>query len=596
MQLISPLFRSFKAFKSLIIFCSVLLTLGCTKKSDAPDNSITFPLEAYIKGLDPAKSSDTYTEEVLSNLVEGLFQYSYLKRPLQVEPLLAAAMPTVSKDGMTHTFKIKKGVRFHDSEAFPDGKGREVKAQDFIYSWKRLADPATQSEGWWIFDGKIKGLNEWRDKIGKEASVTYDTPVAGLEAPDDETLIIRLTVPYYQLHYVLTMSYASVIPKEAVDKYGAEFLNHPVGTGPFKFESWIRGNKVILAKNPTWHGGTFPSEGSAEDKASGILADAGKPLPFVDKLIFLEMPEAQPRWLSFMKGTTDLSGIPKDNYDGAVKDRKLRPEVESKGIRLHIYSSAEVVYISFNMVDPVVGKNLYLRQALAMAYDTTTAMEKFYNNRAIMAHSMIAPGMDGYEPEFKNPFKEYNVEKAKELLKKAGYPDGKGLPPIEYSDSGTTTSRQMSEYLSQQFEKIGVKVNIVSNSWPQFQDRIRNKKAQMFGMAWLADYPDPQNMMQLFYGPNISPGPNSSNFQNKEFDALYEKALKLPPGPARSDLYKKMRDIFVAQLPWIPTVHRQGFTLSHGWIENYKKVDSMHGYFKYLRVNVDKKKELKAKL
>jgi ABC-type transport system substrate-binding protein len=504
-------------------------------------------------------------------------------------------MPTVSKDGLTHTFKIKKGIRFHDSEAFPGGKGREVTAEDFIYSWKRLADPSTKSEGWWIFDGKIKGLNEWREKVTK-GEANYDTPVEGLSAPDANTLVIRLTQPYYQLQYVLTMNYTSVVPKEAVAKFGAEFLNHPVGTGPFVFESWIRGNKVVLNKNPNWHGETYPSEGEEGDKEKGLLADAGKPLPFIDKLVFLEIPEDQPRWLNFMKGATDISKIPKDNFDAAIKDKALRPELAEKGIQLQIYTDPEVVYIGFNMEDPLIGKNADLRRALAMAYDGVTAMEKFYNNRAIIAQSMIAPGMEGYDPNFKNPNKEYNIAKAKEFLKKAGYPDGKGLPILEYSDSGGTTGRQMTEYLAQQWEKIGVKLNIVSNSWPQFTDRLRNKKAQIFGLAWAADYPDPQNMMQLFYGPNASPGPNNTNFKNKEFDALYDKTLKLPPGPERTALYKKMRDIFVQQMPWIPTVHRVGYMVNHGWVRNLKRHSTIHGMFKYLRVDVDKKKELKAKL
>jgi ABC-type transport system substrate-binding protein len=154
----------------------------------------------------------------------------------------------------------------------------------------------------------------------------------------------------------------------------------------------------------------------------------------------------------------------------------------------------------------------------------------------------------------------------------------------------------MAEYLQQQWAKIGVKVNIVSNSWPQFTDRLRNKKAQIFGLAWVADYPDPQNMMQLFYGPNASPGPNNTNFQNKEFDALYTKALKIGPGPERNVLYQKMRDIFVDQLPWIPTVHRQSYLLTQGWLKNAKRHQTIHGMFKYLRVDTAKKKELKAKL
>lgn len=578
------------------IFCALIVLSNCTKKSSVPLNAIEYPLRIGLSGMDPQARGDEATNEVILNMYEPLLQYHYLKRPLVVEPLLADGMPTVSKDGLTHTFKIKKGVKFHDSEVFKDGKGREMVAQDFIYSWKRLADQKTKSEGWWIFDGRIKGLNEWRDKLAK-GEATYDTPVEGLQTPDSHTLVITLNKPFYQLNYVLTMAFSAVVPREAVDKYGGEFMNHPVGTGPFVFESWIRGNKVTLKKNPNWHGGTYPTEGEAGDKEAGLLADAGKPVPFVDMLIFHEVPEDQPRWLNLMKGNFDFAGIPKDNFDAAMaSDKELKPEIKEKGIRLIIYPWPDVVYMGFNMEDPVLGKNLNLRKALCYAYDQKTASEKFYNNRVITAHSPIAPDMEGYDPEFKNPCKEYSLEKAKEYLKKAGFPDGKGLAPIEYSSSASTTGRQMGEYMAQQFEKIGVKINIAQHSWPQFQDRLKTKKVQIYGVAWGADYPDAENMLQLLYGPNESPGSNNSNFKNKEFDSLYEQAAKLPPGPARTALYKKMRDIFVAELPWIPTVHRLGYQLAHGWMHNLKPHEIIDGHYKYMRVDTAKKEELKKKL
>ena len=223
-------------------------------------------------------------------------------------------------------------------------------------------------------------------------------------------------------------------------------------------------------------------------------------------------------------------------------------------------------------------------------------MERFYNNRVLMAQSPIAPTLAEFDPNFKNPWKEFDLEKAKAHLKKAGYPDGKGLPPLEYSMSGSSTIRQFGEFFAEQMGKIGIKVNLVSHSWPQFQERIRQKKAQIFGIAWAGDYPDAQNFFQLLYGPHISPGSNQANYQSKEFDALYDKAMKLPPGPARSKLYLEMRDVFVRDMSWIPTVHRLGYQVYHGWLHNLKKDGIIHGFYKYLRVDLDKKKEFKAKL
>lgn len=577
---------------SLVILASAV---SCTRKQAAIENSVTYAFKSNLKGFDPIEASDLYVAEVVMNIFEPLLQYNYLKRPLVLEPLLAASLPTVSADGLTYTIKIKPGIRFQDSDVFPEGKGREVTAQDFIYSWKRVADPSSKSESFWIFDGKVKGLNEWRDKLAK-GQAKFDDTIEGLQAPDAQTIVIKLTRPFYQMNYILAYPATAVVPREAVEKHGKEFLNHPVGTGPFKFESWIRGSKLVLTKNPTWHGQTYPTEGTAEDKEKGLLADAGKPLPFVDKVVFLEITEDQPRWLNFMKGEIDFTGIPKDNFDAAIENGELKADMKAKGILLEKRASSEVVYISFNMEDPILGKNANLRKALSLAYDSDTFIQKFYNGRGIKAHGPIGPDSDGYDPNFKNPYKEFNVSKAKEFLAKAGYPDGKGLPTLEYSDSGSTTGRQMAEYLQHQWGQIGVKINIASFSWPQFTERLREKKAQLWGIAWTADYPDAENFLQLLYGKNVSPGPNAANYVNKEFDELYNKASLMPPGPERTRIYQQMRDKVVEDMPWIPNAHRLAYTTQHGWISNLKSNETILGTFKYLRVDTAKKAALKAKL
>lgn len=576
-----------------ILFLAFSLT-SCTKKSGEDENTLNRALTANLKGMDPIYASDLYTNEVISNIYETLLQYHYLKRPLELEPLLAAEMPKVSEDGLTHTFKIKKGAKFQDNEAFPEGKGRQVTSSDFIYAWKRLADPRNASDGFWIFDGKIKGLNEWRDKVGK-GEADYDTEIEGLKAPDEETLVITLTKPYFQLHYVLAMPYSAPVAKEVVEKYGKEFLNHPVGTGPYMLESWTRNSKVVLVKNPNWHGGKYPSSG-AEDEAEELLEDAGKDLPFIDKIVFHEIIEDQPRWLNFMRGDLDFAGIPKDNFDSTVKGDTLSEDFIKKGMKLDITEEPDVTYTAFNMLDPLLGKNLNLRKAISHAMDTNTLLEKFYNGRGIIAHSPIPPGIDGYEKDFKNPYKEFNLGAAKAYLEKAGYPGGKGLPTIEFSTTNSTTARQMAEYTQQNLAAIGINLKINATSWPQFTDKIRDKKAQMWGIAWSADYPDAENFLQLLYGKNISPGPNGANYQNKDFDNLYEQALKLPPGPKRTELYKGMKRIFVEDLPWITGIHRKGYTLYHGWLKNFKNHAIINGDAKYWKIDLKKKAELKDKL
>ncbi len=592
-------------FLQVILAGAVAVALamtGCTKKRfDENDNSLNLVLRANVKGLDPASANDLYSSTVITQMYEGLLAYNYLKRPFTLQPALAESMPEISKDGLTYTFKIKKGVKFHDNAAFPNGKGREVTVQDFVYSWKRLADPRNTSEGFWIFDGKIKGLNEWATAV-KNEKANYETPVEGLQSPDSHTLVIKLNGVYHQLSYVLAMPFSAVVPKEAVEKYGKEFLNNPVGTGPFVLEKptdWVRNSKITLKKNPHYRPDFYPTEGMPGDAEKGLLVDAGKQLPLVDKLVFSEIVEDQPRWQNGLKGNFDWVEIPKDNFDNAVakEDRtKIVPDLAAKGLKLDITPALDVTYIGLSMVDPVLGKNKFVRQAMSKAFDSKTYIEKFLNGRGVAAQGPVPPGIDSFEDSFKNPNATFNVEEAKALLVKAGFPDGKGLPELQYEALSDSTARQGAEYFVQAMAAIGIKVKINSNTWPQFQEKIKAQKAQIFGIAWGADYPDAQNFFQLFYSKNKTPGPNDTSFNSPEFDKTYEAALKLPPGEERTKLYQKLRDIVADESPWIFNAHRLGYKLVHGWVGNFKWTEVANDYPKYIRIDGKKRADLGNKL
>lgn len=566
---------------------------GCTKKTPEPANTVHVASVAKIKGLDPALADDLYAGDEVGRVYEGLLQYHYLKRPYVLIPNLAESMPEVSKDGKVLKFKIKKGVLFQDDPAFKEtgGKGRELTADDFIYSWKRLADPKTVSTGWWIFDGKIVGLNEWRDAASKNGSADYAAPVEGLKALDRYTLQVTLTAPSAQFLYMVAMPFSYVMPKEAVDAYGKEIINHAVGTGPFRLTEYSPGSKLVWDRNPTFRKELYPTEGAPGDKEAGLLEDAGQPLPRADRIVVQVFEESQPQWLSFMAGKLDLSGIPKDNYNQAVTPSKdLDPALAKKGIQMSKSPELDVTHISFNMLDPVVGKNKYLRQALSLAYDIDPVIDLFYNGRALAAQGPIPPGIEGYDPSFRNPYRQFNLAKAKELMAKAGYPDGKGLAPLEYLTLSDSTSRQFLEYDSRAFAAIGVKLAVRSMSWPELTASIRNRKGQLFNQAWSADYPDAENFLQLFYSKNVSPGPNDSNYTNPEFDKLYEKALTMQNSPARTELYKKMVAMVVEDCPWIFGVHRVMFSLWQPWTKNYKRTVFSHGSGKYLRIDTNLRK------
>jgi ABC-type transport system substrate-binding protein len=570
------------------------LLAGCTKKNSLdPTNTIYVSSIAKIKGLDPVFADDLYGGREVARIYEGLLQYHYLKRPYTLEAGLAEALPTISKDGKTYTFKLKSGVVFQDDKAFKatDGKGRELVADDVVYSLKRIADPKLNSPMWWLFDGKVEGMNEWRDTQAKAGKTDYSAPIAGLKALDPRTVEIKLKVRSYQFIYAFAMPATFIVPREAVEEYGPEFLNHPVGTGAFKLAEYNPQAKIVYVRNPTFRKELYPSEGMPGDKEAGRLEDAGKPLPLVDKLVMTVHTESQPQWLNFMQGNLDISSIPKDNYAQAINEKdELKPEFVQKNLTLSKYPWLDITHTSFNMTDPVVGKNKFLRQAISLAIDFPKEIELFYNNHALNAQGPIPPGIVGYDETLKNPYKVFDLEKAKELLKKAGYPEGKGLEPLEYLTLSDTTSRQMVDFIQGALAPLGVKLKVQTFSWPEFQKSLKSKKGQMWGFAWSADYPDAENFLQLFYSKNASPGPNDSNYSNPEYDRLYEKSLTLPDSPERTALYKKMATIVVEDTPWIFGVHRIVYYLNHPWFKNFKYHEFEHGMSKYYRIDASLRK------
>jgi ABC-type transport system substrate-binding protein len=579
--------------RSLPLMIEALSLLACTKSLDPKDDTFYFFARENVRSLDPVIGADYVSQQVIAQVNEGLYHFHYLKRPIELEPLLAEGLPQISKDGKTYTIKIKKKVLFQDSEVFPGGKGRELKAQDFIYSWKRLGDPHNKSENYWIFQNRVVGFDEWRAKMAR-GEADYATPIEGLSTPDDHTLVIKLVRPYPQLLYVLTLGTTYVVPHEAVDFYGKDFTNHAVGTGPFVLQQWIRGSRITLVKNPTYHETLYPSEGEASDVPAGYLQDKGKPLPLLDKVVIYEISQEQPRWLMFLKGDLDALLVSKDYISEMMTGRQLNKKFADRGVMVDLPLNVDVTYVSFNTENPYL-KNKKVRQAISLAYDTSVSLEKFYGGMAVLAHGPIPPSVVGYRKDFKNPYGTFNLARAKQLLAAAGHPGGQGLPEFTYElASNHATARQMGEYFKQQMAQIGVKVRLNPNTWPQFSEKIKKKKADIFDMAWNGDYPDAENFLQLFYSGNISPGPNNANFQNKEFDRLYEAVIDLPPGDARVPLYGKMEDVIVEEAPWIFAMHRIGVHAKHPWLHNYKSDKMIMDALKYYRVDGAERARAKA--
>ncbi len=571
----------------------VWLALGATIARGADSASATqtyFGSTERIRGFDPITAGDVPTAAAIYKLYEGLLEYEYLVRPYKVRPLLAAEMPQVSADGLTYTFKIKPGVRFHDNPCFPDGQGRELTAADFVYSWKRLADVRNKSTGYWVFEGRIVGLDEFHKK-SMEQAVSYDEPVAGVQALDRYTFQVRLTEPYPQLLWILTMDYTFAVPREAVERYGEEFLNNPVGTGPFLVKKWKRSYRIEFARNPRYHGDTYPSEGEPGDREAGLLDDAGQPLPLLDSIVQYVISDDSTEWLMFLSGRLAASGIARSNFDAVITGQKeLTSALKARGIRLEKSPLMDTTYLGFNMEDPVVGPNQKLRQALCCAIDVEKYC-RFYNDRLMPAKGPIPPKVAGYDPDKPFPYP-FDLERAKQLLTEAGYPDGKDPKTgrrlqltLETGSAADPEARQANELIASFFAALGVELKISPNNWPEFLKKMERRQVQLYQLIWRIDYPDAENFLMLFYSKNASPGPNHANYSNPEFDRLYEQIRTMQDSPERTAIYRRMADIVVEDAPWIFMTHPLAYGLYQPWLKNFKSHDFPYPNVKFYKVD-----------
>lgn len=567
------------------------------------DEQVLYGQTPRIQGFDPAKAGDVASSMAIGKIYEGLLQYAYLDRPYRVEPMLAEAMPEVSGDGLTYTFKLRDGIFYQDDPCFPDGKGRALTAQDFVYSIKRVADIKNASSGYWAFNGRIVGLDDFRASTAGAEPTDYDAVIDGLRALDDRTLQIELTGSYPQLLWILAMHYSFAVPREAVEFYGDDLVNHPVGTGPHILHKWKRNYRIEFVRNPKWaetgRVELYPSEGSAADCAAGFLDDAGQQLPFLDRIVQYVVDDSATQWMMFLSGHFSFSSISRDNWDVVITpDSGLVDDLKQQKIELLSSPTLDLYYIGFNMDDSVVGKNKVLRQALSCAYDPSV-MVKYYNGRITPVYGPVPNPLAGFKPE--PTAYSYDLEKAKTLLAEAGYPDGidpetgRRLELTLELGSAAGDTRQTIDLLIDMYDQIGIVLKASYNNWPTFLDKMDRRQGQLFQLGWVADYPDPENFLQLFYSDNVSPGPNHSNYVNPEFDKLYDRMRTLLPGDEKDSLCEQMADLIVDDCPWIFMHQPMSYALVHDWLKNYKPHDFPYGMVKYRRSDNALWNEWKAK-
>ncbi|MEI7851560.1 MAG: ABC transporter substrate-binding protein [Kiritimatiellales bacterium] len=546
-----------------------------------------------IKSLDPARAGDVTSSMLVGRVYEGLLEYSLLDRPYRLQPMLAAEMPEISADGLTYTFHLRKGIYFQDDACFPGGKGRELTAEDFVYSIKRVADLKVASSGYWAFNGRIAGLDEFRSASAGSAPTDYSIPVEGLQARDRYTFQIKLKEPYPQLLWVLAMNYAFAVSREAVEFYGSNFINHPVGTGPYILSRYKSNYRIEFVRNPKWvetgRVELYPSTGPEEARAAGLLDDAGKRIPFIDRIVQYVVDDAATTWMMFLSGQFSYSGISRDNWDAVIKpDSGLVEDLKRQGVSLLSSPTLSPYYIGFNLDDPVVGKNKKLRQALSCAFNPELLVQ-YYNGRVTPVYGPLPAPLAGFKP--KPTAYSYNLEKAKQLLAEAGYPGGinpetgRRLELNVELGNATADMRQSIELIADMFDKVGVVLNAGYNNWPAFLDKLDRRQAQMFELGWIADYPDSENFLQLFYGANVSPGPNHANYINPEFDKLYDRLRTMLPGPEKDRLCEQMADLVIEDCPWIYMYQPMEFAVIHSWLKNYTLHDFPYTMVKYRRVD-----------
>ncbi len=643
-----------------------------SENKDDAANVIYSSFSERPKRLDPVSSYSSNEYQFIAQIYEPPLQYHYLLRPYTLIPLTANRMPEVRYFGdndvlvdedavesikySEYTIKIDEGIKFQPHPAFATSEQneplylnltakdldgihtlsdfkqtgtRELTAEDYVYQIKRIASPYLHSPIAGVMREYIVGFDEFR----KQAAELYPDPnegwhdlrkvkLSGVSVVDRYTYRIRIKGKYPQLVYWMAMPFFAPMPWEAEMFYAQEGMEernislnwYPVGTGPYMLTENNPNLRMVMEKNPNFHNERYPSEGEPEDKVNGLLRDAGRKLPLVDKAVYSLEKETIPYWSKFLQGYYDASGVSSDSFDQAIQfgsggDLQLTDLMKEKGIQLETAVTTSILYMGFNMKDPIVGgtsnESRLLRRAISIAVDYEEYISIFANGRGLAAQSPIPPGIFGhiegeaginpfvYDWKFGEP-KRKNIEVAKQLMKDAGY--AQGIDPntkkplvlnFDTPSAGPDAKAQLN-WMRKQYQKLGIQLVIRATDYNRFQEKMRNGTSQIFQWGWNADYPDPENFFFLLYGPNSKVdhhGENAANYSNPEFDQLFEKMKNIKNGPERLATIKQMTKIAQEDAPWLWGFHPKAFSLFHDWYQNVKPNLMANNVLKYKRVD-----------
>ncbi len=553
-------------------------------------------------GFDPAGVQDLYSGTIEQAIFEALYTYDYLARPSKLTPRTAEALPQITDNGKTYTIRIRKGIHFTPDAAFK-GRQRELTADDYAYSLKRLIDPRIRSPWAWLVEGKIVGLDEAAEAAKKSGKFDYDAKIAGLEAVDRYTLRIRLKNTDYNLTQILAHEPTSAVAREVIEAYadtGGRAMANPVGTGPYKLEQWVRSSKIILVANPDYRGFVWDFK-SADPADQKLIAEMkGKRMPQIGRVEVSIIEEDQARLLAFQSGELDLMNMEGPLAPNVLDGGKLKPEFTAKGVKLSRFVDPEITYHYWNLQDPVVGglttEKIALRRAMAMAYPVDEEIKVVRNGQAVEAQFPIPPGVVGHDPGYRSGVK-YDPAAANALLDKFGYrkgadgwralPDGKPLL-VRYASRPDSLGRQQDEMWKKAFDSIGIRMEVQKDKFPELLKLERQCKLMMRTAAWIADYPDADNFMQLLYSKNIHQN-NNACATIPEYDKLYEQSIRMPDSPERNKLYRDMAKIIETYAPWRLNISRYRNQLVQARVLGYTKHPILHSEWQYIDVAPDSK-------
>ena len=624
------------------------------------------------KHLDPAQAYSENEYIFLAQIYLPPLQYHYLKRPYTLVPQAASTLPTVrylDKNNRPlpddapaekvafseYEIKLRPGQRYQPHPAFArDAQGkpehlalkpgdlrdiyslsdfsrsgtREVAAADYVYQIKRLAHPSIHSPIAGLMAEYVVGLKDYAttlqqaQKARPEAFLDLnDYPLEGAQAVDERTYRIKVYGKYPQFAYWLAMPFFAPMPVEAERFYAQAGMRErnitldwwPVGSGPYYLSENNPNQRMVLSRNPNFSGESYPAEGEPSDKEAGLLADAGKALPLIERVVFSLEKETIPYWNKFLQGYYDASGISSDSFDQAVQvsvagETNVTDEMKEQGITLSTSVATSTMYMGFNWLDPVVGgsseRATKLRRAIAIAVDFEEFISIFANGRGIAAQSPIPPGIFGYREgeaginryvyDWANGMpKRKPIEEAKKLLAEAGYPDGLDektkQPLVIYLDTTATGvgNKSRLDWLRKQFDKLNLQLVARSTDYNRFQDKVRRGDTQLFYFGWNADYPDPENFLFLLHGPQAKVGKggeNAANYSNPDYNRLFEQMKNMPNSEARQKIIDDMLEILRRDSPWLWGHHPKDYVLRHGWLHNSKPNKMANNNLKYLRI------------